>query len=165
MNGAAAGTEQGLLVECVYLLECIAPAKLHADRFLPVTPIRVLVDHRRRDRTADHPIDTLAPLLVKGDPRWIREKSAALKNVVNPLIKRAEALAEEQAGTLRAEAEEAMSNLLGEEFSRLKALEKLGHPIREEELAGSEAERDALTQSLGDARVRLDAVRLILLQP
>jgi ATP-dependent helicase HepA len=31
-------------LEAVYLLECVAPAGLHVDRFLPPTPIHVLVD-------------------------------------------------------------------------------------------------------------------------
>jgi ATP-dependent helicase HepA len=34
----------GLSVEAVYLLECIAPPHLHVDRFLPPTPLRVLVE-------------------------------------------------------------------------------------------------------------------------
>lgn len=36
---------RGLYLEAVFVLECIAPPELHADRFLPPTPMRVLVDH------------------------------------------------------------------------------------------------------------------------
>ena len=132
---------------------------------MPITPIRLVVDHRGRDRTDEFPVEGLNPILTKGDPRWIREKSAVLKNVVPPLLKKAEELAEGQSKSLRKAAEKAMTAMLGEELARLKALRKLGHPIREEELKASEAERDALAKSFGGARVRLDALRLVLLQP
>jgi len=42
----ATGTTPGLLVEAVYVLECVAPPDLHVDRFLPSVPLRVILDHR-----------------------------------------------------------------------------------------------------------------------
>jgi len=36
--------ESGTTLEAVYLLECIAPIQLHVDRFLPPTPVRVVVE-------------------------------------------------------------------------------------------------------------------------
>jgi ATP-dependent helicase HepA len=38
-----------LHLETIYVLECIAPPQLHIDRFLPPTPIRVVVDHDGND--------------------------------------------------------------------------------------------------------------------
>ncbi len=165
ITGAPAGPEQGILLECIYLLECVAPDRLHADRFLPITPIRIVVDHRQQDQTAARPTEELYPALGKGDPRWIREKSAALKNIVPQILARAADLAESQAVSLRGAAEKAMSKLLGEELARLQALRKLGHPIRPEEFEASTSERADLTRCLASARLRLDSVRLILLQP
>jgi ATP-dependent helicase HepA len=37
-------TGDGASMEAVYVLECVAPPHLHADRFLPPTPIRVVVE-------------------------------------------------------------------------------------------------------------------------
>jgi ATP-dependent helicase HepA len=37
-------TGNGLSMEAVYVLECVAPPHLHIDRFLPPTPIRVVVE-------------------------------------------------------------------------------------------------------------------------
>jgi ATP-dependent helicase HepA len=37
-------SEDGLSMEAVYALECVAPPHLHIDRFLPPTPIRVVLD-------------------------------------------------------------------------------------------------------------------------
>ena len=36
---------RAVCLEAVYLLECVAPPHLHLDRFLPPTPIRVILDH------------------------------------------------------------------------------------------------------------------------
>ena len=33
-----------LFIECIFILESVAPLKLHVDRFLPPLPLRVLVD-------------------------------------------------------------------------------------------------------------------------
>ena len=35
-----------LLLEVVFVLECLAPSRLHADRFLPPTPVRVVINHQ-----------------------------------------------------------------------------------------------------------------------
>ena len=95
----------------------------------------------------------------------MRDKSAVLKNIVPPILTKAESIVEKQAAKLRKEAERAMSEMLGEELDRLNALKNLGHPIRDEELEASAAEREQLFNSLESARLRLDSVRLILLQP
>jgi len=43
---------KGILLETFSVVECVAPAHLHSDRFLPVTPIRVQVDHGGTDKSA-----------------------------------------------------------------------------------------------------------------
>ena len=48
-----------LYLEVIFLLECLAPGTMHIDRFLPPTPLRVVVDHRGQDVTASVPTDAL----------------------------------------------------------------------------------------------------------
>ena len=36
---------EAILLEVIFVIESIAPANLHIDRFLAATPIRVVVDH------------------------------------------------------------------------------------------------------------------------
>src|SRR5262249_26282234 len=43
----------GLALEVIYVLECVAPPQLHVDRFLPPTPVGVLVDHRGAETEID----------------------------------------------------------------------------------------------------------------
>src|SRR5207253_4652304 len=34
----------GLYLEVIYVIECVAPPYLHVDRFLPPTPLQVMID-------------------------------------------------------------------------------------------------------------------------
>ena len=38
-----------IMIEAIFVLESVAPARLHVDRFLPPTPVRVLVDMSQQD--------------------------------------------------------------------------------------------------------------------
>ncbi|NIP93903.1 MAG: RNA polymerase-binding ATPase, partial [Akkermansiaceae bacterium] len=42
-----------MLLECHYVLECLAPLRLHANRFLPPAALRVVVDHKGQDHSTD----------------------------------------------------------------------------------------------------------------
>ena len=44
-----AANERTLLLELIFVLEAIAAPRLHADRFLPLTPIRLVVSHKLED--------------------------------------------------------------------------------------------------------------------
>ncbi len=56
-----------MLLECYYVLECPAPTRLHADRFLPPTPYRTVVDHKGNDHSEDEGLPTAN--LEPGSPR------------------------------------------------------------------------------------------------
>ena len=43
--------EQGLLLEALFVVECIAPPQLLVDRFLPPAPIRIIVNHSLEDQS------------------------------------------------------------------------------------------------------------------
>ena len=155
--------KQALLLEVVCVLECIAPEKLHAERFLPPQPIQVLVDHDGNDQT-DSPE---AALLGKGKATpgpdsWLREKAAPLRAMVPKILAAAEDIAEEKATALRKSAVNQMTERISVEISRLKKLRQLGHPVPNSEIRTATRERDALTKHLSEARLRVDSVRLVL---
>ncbi|SMG62497.1 ATP-dependent helicase HepA [methanotrophic bacterial endosymbiont of Bathymodiolus sp.] len=47
------------LLECLFLVECSAPLSLQLSRFLPATPIRILIDQKQQDLTAQFLHDEL----------------------------------------------------------------------------------------------------------
>jgi len=124
----------GLTLEAVYVLECVAPPHLHADRFLPPTPIRVAADHAADD-------------LSQEDLSTMLEEATHLANAKVPPIVTA--------------ARKEMNIQLTHEIERLKRLRKVNRSVRKEEIEMLAAHQHALEHHLNGARLRLDAVRVL----
>ena len=159
-----AAPEQALLLDIVCVLECVAPEKFHADRFLPSQPVRALVDHQLRDRS-----NVFVPEMIRrskaGPTDWLQKKSKALKGTLPKMIDAAKILAEKNAAAVRDEAVEAMEKQLNAEIDRLEKLKQMGHPVRQSEIAMATEERDSLKKHLQEAVLRMDSVRMILASP
>ena len=150
-----------VLLEAVFVLECIADRRLHAARFLPPMPLRCVVDTRLQlrpdyvpstrslQRAADRPIDVLKYRKI-------------LATLLPPMLKCAaqavEADSREPIDAARAAAE----TLLGREIARLDALMRVNPAVHPEEVEALRAELDALRVVLPAARARLDALRLVV---
>ena len=148
----------GLYLEGIFVLECLAPAALQVDRFLPPTPLRVLVDAKGRDLGQAVPPGHLARVLrsptVQARAQWLEDYLPAM-------LEQAQALAARQVPALVAQARETMAAQLGQELSRLSALHLAsGRPLGAEPGALLAQLRD-LDQHLAQAGLRLDALRLI----
>jgi len=151
-----------LLLEGLFVLQSVAPRGLQAGRFLPPTPVRVLIDLQGRrydDRLACHELTdsgealetpTLAPV--------VRGYRAEIRRLVE--------LAEEQAGQrttgLIEQAVQRMMEHYTTEIQRLSALQRHNPNVRDEEIEALQAQAQALHQHLQAARLRLDAVRLVV---
>ena len=75
----------------------------------------------------------------------------------------ARAVAEAAARPAIASATARMDQVLGAEIDRLRALAAVNPNVRAEEVRATEAQRTELTSQLARARLRVDAVRVILL--
>ncbi len=154
--------EQLLMVETVSVLECVAPERLHAERFLPAKPIRTVVDQKGRNRSTDFDPERLRRDGRPGPSVFLREKSRALRATVPGFIEAAQREAETVAAQIRESAIEQMQEALGEEIERLERLRSLGHPVRDEELDIMVGSRAELEKYLAETPLRVDSVRLIL---
>jgi ATP-dependent helicase HepA len=150
-----------LYLEAIFVVECVAPAPLHVDRFLPPTPVTVVVDHRGelcRSLSLPPPesdvrhLATGRTLLARDD---IREK------ILPRMIDRATELARLELPPLVDAARDRMTRQLDHEITRLLALQQINRSVRQEELDVLVEQRSALDESLTGSRIRLDAVRLI----
>ena len=150
-----------LLLETVFVLECLAPAKLHADRFLPPTPVRVVVNHQGKPALGeDGRFVTLPDSTSSGPPHVIAE-IGQIRNLIGPMSKAAEKLAGGQIEKMKTLATKSMFNSLSEEISRLETLAKVNENVREDEINSLKKELNALKYSLTQSRSRIDSVRLI----
>jgi ATP-dependent helicase HepA len=147
-----------VLLQCVFVLECVADRRLAPDRFLPPLPIAVTVDTRLQARDS---YVAGGPALSKAGDRAIdfARYRKFLAQLVPPMQKRAEELARVRADTEIAQAMESVTRLLGAEAARLHALRRFNPGVSAEEIEAVEEELSSLREALPKSRLRLDALR------
>lgn len=158
-NAAVAVTEipgsDGVFVEAIHVLEVVAPAALHADRFLPATPVRVVVDNRLGE-----PAAPLGPLF-NGPLNRILGKTELCYKLMPKMLEHAYTLAQQRAMQIVASSLTAMQETVGGEIERLRDLQSINPNVSEKEIEAAQTQYYDLRDHLADARLRLDSVRLI----
>ena len=159
LKGVAPGT---MLLEALYTVNCVAPRALQVERFLPLSPMRLLVDARGKDLAALLPQARLNELVqsVKKATALAIIKHVYLE--VEAKMSLATAAAEQQLASIVAGAEQQMRLQLGEELDRLQALRKVNPSIREEEISFLQRRIDECTVHIQHANLQLQALRLII---
>ena len=150
-----------LLLEMVFVVECLAPAKLHADRFLPPTPVRVVLNHQGKPALGEDGRFVTLPDTIQPGPTHVIAEIAQVRDLISPMSKAAEKLANGQIEKMKALAKETMTNSLTAEVTRLESLAKLNENVREDEIESLKTEQAALAACLEQSRSRIDSVRLI----
>jgi len=159
LKGVAPGS---LLLEVLFTAGSSAPRQLQVDRFLPLSPLRVLIDQQGRDLSAVMPHQRLNSLLErvgKGTAvAIVREVGAA----VEATLAIAQTLATVQLEQRRAEAAAQAAEALGGEIERLLALQAVNPQVRDEEIDHLRWQQGQCLEHIGRAELQLQAVRLIL---
>jgi ATP-dependent helicase HepA len=153
--------EPAVLLEAIFVLEAVAPVSLHLDRFLPPTPVRVLVDHLGQDCTAELSHAQLAVHLHNGSTELYNKHRQGFASMLPELAAACRRLAEKQFKQIITQGLSAMRTATGREINRLRDLKQVNSQIREEEIVLFEKEQKALSAYIAQARPRLDALRLI----
>ncbi|MCK9394707.1 MAG: RNA polymerase-associated protein RapA [Methylobacter sp.] len=150
------------LLECLFIVECSAPAELQIGRFLPHTPIRILIDQNQKDVSAD--IDHRD--LVEAGIKFDKHKIIAFLNSQRPhlinLLGAAEQTAEAGMQQLVDQATQAMLESLSNEIKRLVRLKKVNPTIRAEEIEQLKDMTMLAHDNIQAAQLRLDAVRFVI---
>ncbi len=154
-------TVSALYLEAVYVIEVVAPPHLHADRFLPPTPIRVLVDHQRQDLSLALPRAAYAGALQETAATALLDQPGFRETLLPRMIATAQSFARQKLPERIARARKAMAARLGPEQARLEALQSINPAVRPKEITLLARQREELDQHLAKARLRLDGLRLI----
>lgn len=153
---------EAVLLEVNAVVECVAPASLHSDRFLPATPIRALVNHSLKDLSADGALPGFAGAkLTKGNIYNLLEKAPVRRDLLPAMIKAAEQIVDRRMAAIVGEALEAMRKRLQGEIDRLIDLQTINDHVRPEEIEALKRQKLDLEAALGGSRLRMDAVRLV----
>jgi len=149
-------------VEMIFIAEAMAPKALQVGRFLPPTPIRILLDKSSNNLADNVAFDAFNQQLSAVGRQTASKLASALQSAIHPMITSAQGMAQTKLETLRAESLEKMQTALGEEQARLTALKQINPNIRNEELSFFDKQRSELTTYIEKAQVKLDAIRLIV---
>ena len=149
-------------LECIFTIEAIAPSELQLNRYLPVTPIRVLVDKNGNDladKVSEAILDQqLSPVKKQVSLQLVK----ALKDQVKPLVSKAEGHAEQQILHIQEKAQQRMLVKLEQEFERLTALKAINPSVRQEELDFIKLQQRELANYIDKAQLKFEAVRLVV---
>ncbi|MDJ0739054.1 MAG: RNA polymerase-associated protein RapA [Gammaproteobacteria bacterium] len=153
-----------VLVEALFVVECLAPAGLEMQRFLPPTCLRYLLDAQGNDVADGIAHDALAGLCIAHNAKLVETVVRSQGAAVKVLMAHATRLAERAGAGVVAEAQADVECELTAEVERLRALSVVNPNVRDDEIEHLEARRSALTAHLAATRVRLDAVRLVVMR-
>ncbi|MEI7411426.1 RNA polymerase-associated protein RapA [Pectobacterium aroidearum] len=151
-----------LLAELVYVVEAQAPKHLQLTRFLPPTPVRLLMDRKGTNLAAQVEFESFNRQLNAVNRHTSSKLVNAVQADVHAMLQQAEALVEAQAHQLITEAQEQADLQLRRELERLEALKAVNPNIREDELTALENQREQVLSNLHEANWRLDAIRLVV---
>jgi ATP-dependent helicase HepA len=157
--------ERALFLELIFVLETVAAPRLHADRFLPLTPVRLLVNNKLVEVDETSLGKTWERKLQKGSPYKLIENADIARRILPAMFETAARLAEAKAALLRESALEAMNHLLGHEVERLEMLARVNDHVRPREIQLARAQQEELVTALQLSRLRLDSLRLIWAGP
>ncbi|WP_338657817.1 RNA polymerase-associated protein RapA [Yersinia enterocolitica] len=151
-----------LLAELVYVVEAQAPKHLQLTRFLPPTPVRMLMDKNGTNLAAQVEFESFNRQLNAVNRHTSSKLVNAVQQEVHAMLQQAEALVEEQARLLIEAAKHEADDKLSAELARLEALKAVNPNIRDDEIETLEHNRKMVLENLNQAGWRLDAIRLVV---
>lgn len=150
--------EKMILLDAVYVLESIAPKALHAERFMPPTIVRVLINQYLEEDDTD--IESLNSQITDFEPARLAAKPEVLKLLKLMLEKSAE-VSETSADKIIEARLEKMNRTLAYETKRLRDLRKVNPNVRTEEIEFANTQLISLNEHIRASRLRLDSLRVI----
>ncbi|GDX85715.1 RNA polymerase-associated protein RapA [Methylococcaceae bacterium] len=149
-------------LECLFVAEHSAPAELQINRFLPPTPIRVLINQLQKDVTADFSHEDLRDSGVNFDKHAITVFLNKQRTLILKLLGFAEQRAQLQKESICEYAMATMLESLTAEIKRLVRLQKVNPSIKNDEIEDLKDKTLLIHENIQIAQLRLDAVRFVI---
>lgn len=150
------------LLELVYVVDAQAPKRSGISRFLPKTPIRIMLDARGNDLSSQVEFESFNRQLSPVNRHLASKLVNSVQNDVHNLIAKSEEFAVEQVSKIREQAQKEMEHSLNSELERLQALKAVNPNIRDDELEVIEQQINELSSYISKAQYQLDSLRLIV---
>lgn len=150
------------LLELLFIVECMAPAELQVSRFLPHTPIRILLDQNRKNLSTAIAHESLIEAENSFDKVQIAQFLNHQRSLIQDIIKRAEDVAALEMKELVTQSSNQMIATLTSEIKRMVRLKKVNPSIKELEIEELKNMTLLTHEAIQEAQLRLDAVRFLI---
>jgi len=151
-----------LLLETLYTANCVAPRELQVERFLPISPLRLLLNEKGKELSSliSHTrLNQLVQRVKKGTAlAIIKQIGTTLESTMDI----ANDLAQQHLNTTLEQATQKMRDHLGTELERLAALQQVNPTIRDEEIDHLKYRIEECAAHIEHATLQLQALRLII---
>ena len=154
------GPADGILLESHFVIESIAPPALHADRFLPATPLRIVVNQSLEDCSDDDGFRNAT--LEAGDVFALLDTPVFKKKHLPAMLAKAAAIASTRKEAIIQTARQKASDQLTTEIERLEDLLLINNHVRPGEIQALRDLQTSLLEAIEGATVRSDALKLVL---
>lgn len=151
-----------LLLEAIYVVEAQAPKGLLLTRFLPPTPVRVLLDNKGNNLAAQVSFTGLEKQLKPMGKQMANKIVKMARSDIEKLIAFGEQKIAPLAENLIMQAKAECDRKLSAELHRLQSLQAVNKNIRDDEIATLESIKAQSLEQLNQANWRLDSLRLIV---
>ena len=151
-----------LLVELIYMIESQSPKGLQLNRFLPPTPVRLLLDSKGNNLAEQVNFNTLQNKLKPLSKDIANKMVKMARPNIEQLIKLGDRKITEIAQAQIQEASRLADQTLSTELNRLIALKAVNKNIRQAEINVLEKQRVLSLEELSKASWRLDSLRVIM---
>ncbi len=150
------------LLECLFVVEHSAPAELQISRFLPHTPIRVLINQLQKDVTDEFTHESLIDSGAPFDKHAITVFLGKQRALILKLLAFAEQQAQIQKEAICERATAIMLESLSAEIKRLVRLQNVNPSIKSDEIEDLKDKTLLIHENIQIAQLRLDAVRFVI---
>jgi ATP-dependent helicase HepA len=157
--GVKAGT---LLAECHFLMDFSDDHRSHNERYFPNASIKVVIDESGQDHATRFDLQQGTQQTQRVDKDTAIKIVKARQSELTQMLEFAELIADTRVPGLIEAARDNGRKLLGHEIERLVALQRVNPGVRDEEIAFFRDRLDRFETALEHARLRLDAVRVIV---
>ncbi|WP_028774998.1 RNA polymerase-associated protein RapA [Shewanella waksmanii] len=151
-----------IFLELIYMADASAPKSSQLYRYLPPTPVRILLDKNGNNLSDNVSYDSFDKQLSAVNRHIASKLVNASQALLHPLLSTAAEFADKELTLLAEGARAKMTEQLTGELERLEALKAVNPNIRDEELSHLTEQMAELNGYIDNCQLQLDAIRLVL---
>ena len=152
-----------LLTETLHVVDCVAPAKLQVDRYLPPSVIRSVITPTLSNVASKLAYQSFNDDILEIPPETLSKIIDSQLSGIKEMLSKARDEAHQYLMDRKILATRQTKEALDTEIERLEYLMSVNPNVREEELDYLRVTQDLLLESITSADVRLDSIRVIII--